>query len=351
MSGAAVSGRFSSAPRLVQYRTAAGERRVGVAVDGDRIEELAGAGSVYDLAVAADASGRPLSAVVAGSERSAAADYQALVDERRLLPPIDHPDPARLIVSGTGLNHTGSALARDAMHGGPGSGGDANGDAGDGATDSIRMFRLGAAGGKPPAGRIGAAPEWFYKGDGRCIVPPEHELPLPGFAGDGGEEAEAAAVYLIGRGGRPRRIGFALGNEFADHVTERRNYLYLAHSKLRACAIGPELLLGPLPAHVEGRVRVRRGAAVLWQAAFQTGEANMTHSLANLEHHLFKYDLFRRAGDVHCHFLGAPVLSCADGIEPQAGDRFEIESPHFGRPLRNPLAARGEDRLISVEPL
>ena len=336
-----------SAERLVQYRADSGERRVGVAAGRERIEELAGVRSVYDLAVAADANGRPLPAVTAGCERGAVIDYQALVDERRLLPPIDHPDPAHLIVSGTGLNHTGSAMARDAMHGGSGAGGESGAE----VTDSIRMFRLGAAGGKPPAGRIGAAPEWFYKGDGGCIVPPEHELPLPGFAGDGGEEAEAAAIYLIGRGGRPRRVGWALGNEFADHVIERQNYLYLAHSKLRACSIGPELLLGPLPDHVEGQVRVRRGETVLWQAAFRTGQANMTHSVANLEHHLFKYELFRRAGDLHCHFLGAPVLSCAHGIEPRAGDRFEIETPHFGRPLRNPLAARGQDRLITVEPL
>ena len=334
--------------RLVQYRSASGMRRLGVVRDRDRVDELAGVASVLELARSADATGHPLVDMVDGSDRAARIDYQALVDERRLLPPIDHPDPAHLMISGTGLNHTGSAMARDAMHGGPGSG---DGVDDEGATDSIRMFRLGVRGGKPPAGAIGVAPEWFYKGDGSILIPPEHELPLPGFAGDGGEEAEAVAIYLIGRDGRPRRVGFALGNEFADHVIERQNYLYLAHSKLRACAIGPELLLGPLPESVQGEVRVRRGGTALWQAAFLTGEANMTHTLANMEHHLFKYDLFRRPGDLHCHFLGAPILSCAHGIEPQPGDRFEIESHHFGRPLRNPLAARGEERLITAAPL
>ncbi len=335
--------------RLVQYVTASGERRVGVVAGRDRVDELAGVASTLELAREADASGRALLDLVAGCDRAARVDYQALVDERRLLPPIDHPDPAHLVISGTGLNHTGSAMARDAMHGGSGSG-DAD-DEDEDVTDSIRMFRLGLRGGKPSAGTIGAAPEWFYKGDGTILVAPEHELPLPGFAGDGGEEAEAVAVYLIGRDGRPRRVGFALGNEFADHVIERQNYLYLAHSKLRACSIGPELLLGPLPESVEGEVGVRRGGAVLWQAAFLTGEANMTHTLANMEHHLFKYDLFRRPGDLHCHFLGAPILSCAHGVEPQPGDRFEIESALFGRPLRNPLGARVEERLINVAPL
>ena len=337
-----------SATRLVQYVTASGQRRVGVVADRDRIDELAGVASILELAHEADTTGRALVDLVAGCDRAAAVDYQALVDERRLLPPIDHADPAHLVISGTGLNHTGSAMARDAMHGGSGSG---DADADEGVTDSIRMFRLGLRGGKPPAGAIGVAPEWFYKGDGSILVPPEQELPLPGFAGDGGEEAEVVGIYLIGRDGRPRRVGFALGNEFADHVIERQNYLYLAHSKLRACSIGPELLLGPLPDSVQGEVRVRRDGAVLWQAAFLTGEANMTHTLANMEHHLFKYDLFRRPGDVHCHFLGAPILSCAHGVEPWAGDRFEIESPHFGRPLRNHLASRDVERQIAVAPL
>ncbi|MCG6120376.1 MAG: FAH family protein, partial [Blastomonas sp.] len=34
----------------------------------------------------------------------------------RLLCPIDHPDAAHLLVSGTGLTHLGSAEGRDAMH-------------------------------------------------------------------------------------------------------------------------------------------------------------------------------------------------------------------------------------------
>ena len=56
--------------------------------------------------------------------------------------------------------------------------------------------------------------------------------------------------------GKPWRLGFALGNEYSDHVTERQNYLYLAHSKLRACAIGPELRTGALPDKLEGESRI-----------------------------------------------------------------------------------------------
>ena len=76
-------------------------------------------------------------------------------------------------------------------------------------------------------------------------------------------------------GGRcPHRLGFAIGNEFSDHVTERRNYLLLAHSKLRQCGVGPMLNTGALPSHMEGTSRIRRKGAVLWQKPFLTGEGN-----------------------------------------------------------------------------
>jgi len=135
-------------------------------------------------------------------------------------------------------------------------------------------------------------------------------------------------------------------------VMEQQNYLYVAHSKLRPCAIGPELLVGDAPADIRGEVRVRRGDAVLWAKPFLTGEANMSYRIDALEHHHFKYADFRRPGDVHCHFFGTSTLSHSDGIVAQDGDWFEIEVPDFGRPLRNPLAVSpGPDSLVSVTTL
>ena len=135
----------------------------------------------------------------------------------------------------------------------------------------------------------------------------------------------------------PWRVGYALGNEFADHVLERKNYLYLAHSKLRECAFGPELLVGELPDSVRGEVRIRRAGAIVWRSPFETGEAHMCHAIANLEQHHFKYDLFRRPGDVHVHFFGANGVSFGAGFQTRDGDQFEIDVPLFGRPLRNGL--------------
>src|SRR5580698_1779947 len=246
----------------------------------------------------------------------------------RIMAPIDHPDPARIFLTGTGLTHLGSADARDRMH--------AKAHAED-ATDSMKMFRLGLEGGKPAHSETGVQPEWFYKGDGRSIVAPEQPLPSPDFALDGGEEPEIAGIYLIAPDGTPFRLGFALANEFSDHVTERTNYLYLAHSKLRHASLGPELLTGELPPDIRGTARIIRGGEQIWEKPFLTGEANMSHHLRNLEHHHFKYALFRRPGDVHVHFFGTATLSFADGIEARNGDVFEIEAPPFTLPLRNPL--------------
>ena len=71
---------------------------------------------------------------------------------------------------------------------------------------------------------------------------------------------------------------------------------------------------------------------------FLSGEDNMSHTIANLEHHHFKYDLFRVPGDVHVHLFGTATLSFADGIKTEAGDVFEITESQFGLPLRNSVA-------------
>jgi hypothetical protein len=233
-------------------------------------------------------------------------------------------------MTGTGLTHLGSASARDAMHAKLGQA--------ETLTDSMKMFRMGLDGGRPASGAVGAQPEWFYKGNGSAAVAPGAALVAPGFAEDGGEEPEVAGVYIVGPEGRVHRIGWALGNEFSDHVTERVNYLWLAHSKLRVASYGPEILVGDLPADIRGTSRIRRDGAVIWEKPFLSGEANMSHTIANLEHHHFKYDIFRQPGDLHVHFFGTATLSVADGIKTQAGDVFEIESPTFGLPLINPLA-------------
>jgi hypothetical protein len=306
----------------------AGKRIVAAATAGTLGRQVNGATSVYALANEAIATNTSLSNLVDAKGFGAEIDLAAALGARRILAPIDHPDSARVLMTGTGLTHLGSADARDRMH--------AKAHSAD-ASDSMKMFRMGLQGGKPPDGQIGVQPEWFYKGDGRGVVAPESPLLSPEFAADAGEEPELAGIYVIAADGTPCRLGFTLANEFSDHLTERTNYLYLAHSKLRPAALGPELLIGELPADIRGTARITRAGQTLWEKPFLTGEANMSHYVRNLEHHHFKYDLCRRPGDVHVHFFGTATLSFADGIRARDGDVFEIEAQPFQLPLRNPL--------------
>ncbi|MBN9000217.1 MAG: FAH family protein [Rhizobiales bacterium] len=327
--------------RLMQIRDEAGKRAV-VATEGGESFVVPGFDSVYALARAAIRGGQGIEAVVAAAGRGSKVDRAALLASGRVLAPIDHPDPAHLLITGTGLTHLGSASARDAMHKSVAADEET-------LTDSMKMFRMGLEGGKPAPGAIGVQPEWFYKGDGALLVGPEAPLTAPAFAQDGGEEPEVAGIYIVGDDGRPYRIGYALANEFSDHIMERVNYLYLAHSKLRPCSVGPELLVCALPDDVRGRSRIRRGADVIFDEPFLSGEGNMSHTIANLEHHHFKYAFFRRPGQVHVHTFGTATLSIASGVRTEPGDVFEIESEAFGLPLRNPLAYAPEESVSVLQ--
>ena len=315
--------------RLIQFVKDSGELQVA-RVEGEfLVQEIEGFTSTYELAHEAIRRNQSLPELVdqhLGGKRYA---YEEVHAAGRILPPITHPDPTRLWVTGTGLTHLGSAAARDSMHAG------LDDDAG--LTDSMKMFNMGLRHGKPTRGEVGVQPEWFYKGNGTTVVAPGGDIYSPAFALLDGDEIEICGVYIIGEEGTPYRIGFALGNEFSDHKTEKINYLYLAHSKLRACSYGPELLLGDLPTDVRGTSRILRDGKTIWEEEFLSGEDNMSHSIANLEHHHFKYDLFRHPGDIHCHFFGTATASFSKGIEPEEGDIFEMEANGFGAPLRNTL--------------
>jgi len=322
--------------RLVQL--AKETKRFAGVVDGESVR-LTSAESVYALAWEAAYSSRRLEDVVTQRVSGQVIDPER--DGWRWLPCIDHPEPARCLVSGTGLTHESSAKNRQAMH-----------LAAEDMTDSMRMYLSGVERGKPAPGEIGVAPEWFYKGRGEVLRAHLEPLTSPAHAEDGGDEAELAGIYLIDDKGRPRRIGMAQGNEFSDHVHERRNYLYLAESKLRDCAIGPELWLDAGFSDVHGAAAVERGGSVVWKQQLRTGEAAMSHSLANIEHHHFKHASHLRPGDLHVHFFGAGAFSFGDGVTLQDGDVMSVSFHGFGRPLRNPISIeRGGQAIVKVERL
>lgn len=330
--------------RLVQLLRGS-ERRIAL-VEEPHLRLLRGFESIYALAQATLSAHTTLIGLIGQHATDETLDYDSVYRsqaEWRLLTPADCPDePARCLVSGTGLTHLGSAKDRQAMH-----------ELKDTElTDSMKMFRWGVEGGRPASGKIGTAPEWFYKGNGTILRAHGEPLVVPAHAEDGGEEAEIAGVYFIDPDGQPRRIGMAVGNEFSDHKFEKRNYLNLAGSKIRTCALGPELVIDPEFNSVPGRVTITRDGKELWSKAICTGEAEMCHSRQNIEHHHFKFETHRRPGDVHVHYFGACALSFGAGVQLTDGDVMEIQFEGFGRALRNPVSvAKDLQPLVKVSAL
>jgi hypothetical protein len=300
--------------------------------------------SVYELAIEALEKQEKLDALVSSKLSAEVIEYDPVYNgtgEWSLLPSFDHPEnPAACIVSGTGLTHKNSALNRQMMH-----------QAQEvKMTDSMQMYQWGLEGGHPAKGTVGVQPEWFYKGTGNNLLGHLQELEIPSFGNDGGEEPEVAGVYVIDGTGKPWRIGFTTGNEFSDHVMEKKNYLYLAPSKLRNCAIGPELALTDDFEEVEGTVSITRGGSTLWSKDIKSGQKNMAHSLENLEHHHFKYPNHRVPYQAHVHFFGADAFSFGEHIQLQEGDVMNVQWLELGRTLKNPLKlAKDEERLVSVK--
>jgi hypothetical protein len=316
---------------LVQLTHPVHGRRVAL-VDEPNLVLLNGPNTACGLALLAIERNEPLAATIEGlrSDESLAYDPIYTGDAPwRLLPAFDHPtDPGHCLVTGTGLTHRASADNRERMHQAAAAGQ---------LTDSMRMYLSGVDGGRPAVGAVGVQPEWFYKGTGAILRAHGEPLVQPAYADDAGEEPEVAGCYVIASDGTPYRVGFAAGNEFADHVMEKQNYLYLAHSKLRECAIGPELIVDESFAALAGTVTIRRGEDVAWSHAIHSGEEHMAHSLANLEHHHFKYAAHRVPGQVHVHFFGAAAFSFGAGVALADGDVMEVAWQGMGRALRNPL--------------
>jgi len=328
---------------IIQFVHPNGTRRVGV-IDGADVIDITAGASQWDctlkLAQAAIREGcslvDKLRLLVGGGERR---DYAELWNSHRdadrgyLLPPVSGESLHRTLITGTGLTHTGSMESRDKMH---------KEEVDQPAqelplTDSAKMFQMGIEGGKPAGESRGVAPEWFYKGNGVNLRAHRDQLELPAFGRDGGEEPELVGCYFVDEEGAPRRLGFAIGNEWSDHATEKINYLYLAPSKIRTCAVGPELVVGHDFQDLDVRCTVQRGGETIYDSGdLKSGQQFMCHSLANCEDHHFKYPLHRQAGDVHLHFFGTSQLSYSQrDWKYQSGDEITVAVSDFSRPLIN----------------
>ena len=109
--------------RLVQFVGRDGARRVAMADESPTLRVLGGVTRVYDLALEAARTAQSLEALASsriGNERE---NYEDVIRDRRLLPPLDHPDPYRCLVTGHGpvppRQRRGARLhAREAAAGG-----------------------------------------------------------------------------------------------------------------------------------------------------------------------------------------------------------------------------------------
>jgi hypothetical protein len=342
--------------RIIQFLSDQAEPHVGIR-DGDQVLDLTAVeptwNSTFQLfqqAYRAESTILELLRSVTPKAPLCPFSYQELWEARPgtaqpcLLPPLTHEDPYRVWITGTGLTHTGGMQSRDQMHGG------GQHQATEPETDSARMFAMGLAGGRPEPGQRGTAPEWFYKGNGLMLRGHHEPLDIPAFARDGGEEPELVGCYIIDPAGVPRRLGFALGNEWSDHATETINYLYLAPSKLRSCSVGPELNLDCNFDDLTLRCLVQRDADLLYDSGeLKSGEQFMCHSLANCEDHHFKYPQHRQAGDVHLHYFGTSKLSHSTrDWQYQAGDVIRIEADEVSSPLVNQVAMTASEAASPV---
>jgi hypothetical protein len=317
--------------RLVQIIHKKEGRRVAL-VEEPKLRVISNFNSIFELAITAINDHGEIRELIRNDVSEVLLDYDSIytgTSDWKLLPAFDHPvDVNKLMLAGTGLTHRASAENRQKMH---------SAKAESELTDSMKMYLMGVEGGHPEKGSIGVQPEWFYKGNGSILRAHGDPLTIPPYGNDGGEEPEIAGIYVNDVKGTPWRIGFATANEFSDHVMERKNYLYLAPSKIRNCSLGPELVLTDSFDEIKGKVSILRNNVILWEQAIKTGETNMSHSLANLEYHHFKYENHRLAGQAHVHFFGADAFSFGEKITLQQDDMMMVEWYGMGRALKNRL--------------
>ena len=285
--------------RLVQIIHPDYGRRVALVNGDDELHLLSTYRTAYAFATAAIETGQKLRDLLSTDLSGIVLDYREVYELRsgwRFLPSFDHPDhTACCLVSGCANAH-------------------------------------GAVNGTSPS-----APPWFTKGNGMHLRAHREPLTIPSFACGGAEEAELAAVYLIGPDGVPKRVGLTPGNEFADPAMPLQDARLLSRAKLRNCAIGPELALDAEFQDVAGSVGIERGGATIWSKEIRTGEKHTAFRLAQIEQHHFEFEPHRIPGDVHIHFLGGSVSSFGDGVILEEGDEAVIQWEGFGRALRNPI--------------
>ena len=101
--------------RIVQLKDVTGALCVARVVE-DQLQVIHGFPSTYELALAAIEQERSINELVETHTENTFISYAEVIAAGQLKPPVTHPDPAHMWITGTGLTHLGSAAARDSMH-------------------------------------------------------------------------------------------------------------------------------------------------------------------------------------------------------------------------------------------
>nr|WP_317055201.1 hypothetical protein [Roseovarius sp. W115]MDV2928773.1 hypothetical protein [Roseovarius sp. W115] len=130
--------------RLSQLLNAQGQKIVCATDDTGTSRKLADVAGIRELAMQALQTQTKLTDLALACATEEVVDLVAALDEGRVLTPIDHPDPAHLLVSGSGLSHK-AWVATEPDHG-PDE---------DAWPDHFKTLMLGQRGGKPAPGEWG----------------------------------------------------------------------------------------------------------------------------------------------------------------------------------------------------
>ena len=94
--------------RLVQFKQEDGRRRVArVSEDGQSLIPFKGLERLYDAAMKAADTGAALAQVLEEYGHDDPVAYDTVAESGRLLVPLDHPDQAHFLLTGTGLTPPG----------------------------------------------------------------------------------------------------------------------------------------------------------------------------------------------------------------------------------------------------
>jgi hypothetical protein len=185
------------------------------------------------------------------------------------------------------------------------------------------------------------AGEWSYLGLGTSLRGHGDPVPIPSTQTLAHPIGDLAALYIISPDGAPRCVGVTTGTAFHGPIFP-----------VRSNVLGPELILDPAVACMEGSATVYRNGTRVWSQPLSSNGAPLLYALAALEPDHFRYSDHHRPGDAHVHFIGARLFGPRENAPLQDGDRCEVSWDGLGKPLVHSVQIDpAEERRLVASPL